>query len=174
MTLPSESEFQSELWKALSGPGRRMRFNRTNAGRVLDRDDRGNIRGAYRGAAKGTGDLGGLAAPDGLHTEVEVKVKAKTTNAQRARERTVNSMGGVYVKVRWQLGLDMAGNVARGLELVDAAIAQRRAQREEFYSGGGQDLAFAELVAENDQLHAACALVSVSISDLHEDPYGLA
>lgn len=173
MNLPSESEFQAELWKALSGPGRRMRFNRSNAGRVLDRDAHGNIRGAYRGAANGTGDLSGLAAPDGLHAEVEVKVKAKTTDAQRARERTVNSMGGVYVKVRWQVGLDMAANVARGVELVDAAIAQRRAQREE-YNGGGQDLAFAELQAENDQLHAACALASVSISDLHEDPYGLA
>lgn len=126
--LISEGTFQRALEIALNAPERPTRVRRLNSG-IAVIDGPGGRR-VMRGAAAGTGDLVGYAAPDGLHLEVECKAaRGRPSAAQRRRAAALARAGAVYVLVHGpehEDGLDAA--VRRAVELVDLALAARRAR----------------------------------------------
>jgi len=124
-----ETTFQSALFDALNAPMRPTRVRRQNVGKVVKRDAEGRVFGVFRaGPPKGAADLCGLAAPDGLHIEVEVKVDAPQTKPQKAWASFIETFGGVYVLVRYDHRLSFEDNVVAGVAQVDAALAARRSR----------------------------------------------
>lgn len=124
-----EGPFCRALEIALNAPHRLTRVSRINSGVAVIGS--GEDRRVFRGAAAGTGDLVGYAAPEGLHLEVETKRAGERPNpAQKRRRAALERAGAVYVVVwgPWtEEGLDEA--VAAGVAAVDAAIETRRARR---------------------------------------------
>ena len=119
-----EAPFQVALERALNAPERQTRVRRMNSGAMVAR--KGDRVQRFRGAAKGTGDLVGYVAPDGLHLEIEVKGQGgKLRPAQRARGAALALAGAVYVTV-WPVGCCLAEAVDNALAAIDAAIADRR------------------------------------------------
>lgn len=122
--VPSESEFQIQILKALAADPRRGLFWRQNAGVVVQEATRSARRRVFRGAPKGAADIVGVAA-GGIHVEIEVKVTAAWTVAQYEWRKRVEALGGVYVLVRYDDTVWPAQNVRRALEAVDEAIQAR-------------------------------------------------
>lgn len=130
LPLPTETEFQSQILQALNAPGRPTRFWRQNTGTVLKRDERGRTCGVFRaGAPTGAADLTGIAGPDGLRIEVEVKVKARWTKAQQQWEKIITGLGGIYLVVRYDPKESTHWNVTTAVSFVDNAIEERRRRR---------------------------------------------
>lgn len=126
--MTPHSLFCEALLRALNAPGRETRLAHINAGHVVVTGSDG-VRRGFRGARRGTGDLGGYCRPDGLHVEVECKTGTGRLNPdQRTRRDRLAEAGCVYVLAHWDgvEPLDVA--VARAAALVDAAIAARRAR----------------------------------------------
>ena len=74
--------------------------------------------------------VSGIVRPEGWRVEVEVKgAKTPETEDQRRWRAFIVEAGGVALQVRYGAGLDLEANVARGVELVRAALAARRAAR---------------------------------------------
>jgi hypothetical protein len=124
--LPDETFFQNQLSAALNAPGRFTRLNRQNAGKVEVRQRGGASGGWIDLAPVGAADLSGLVAPEGWRLEVEVKVQEPHKAEQISWQNFIRMFGGIYVLVRWVPGLLVEANVARGVQLVDDAIAARR------------------------------------------------
>lgn len=127
----NESTFQTALVAALNAPGRPTRVWRQNAGVRVFLDEHGHKR-AFRGAPTGSADLVGLVQPDGLYVEVEVKVDAPQTTAQKRRQRFIETWGGIYVLVRYDKNKTPEQNVLAGLLKVEAAIIARRLGQRDF------------------------------------------
>lgn len=127
--LPDETFFQNQLSAGLNAPGRFTRVHRQNAGRVEVRRRDGGSGGYIDLAPKGAADLSGLVAPEGWRLEVEVKVQEPHKPEQISWQNYIRMFGGIYVLVRWAIDLDIEANVARGVHLVDEAIAERRARQ---------------------------------------------
>lgn len=118
-----ETDFQSHLLAGLNAPGRPFRCVRQNSGTFRSMNGRAVVHGAPKGAA----DLSGIAGPDGLRVEVEVKGQRTPRAPEQDRwQRLIERLGGVYVQVRYDEGQSMTENVARAVVEVDAAIADRR------------------------------------------------
>lgn len=120
-----EQDFQQALRVALTRELPALRLWRQPSGRVVAA--RG---GAVECAPVGAADLSGIVRPEGWRVEVEVKgPKTPETDAQRQWRAFIAEAGGVALQVRFVAGLDLDANVARGVELVRAALAARRAAR---------------------------------------------
>lgn len=124
----SESSFGAALLPAINAPDRRTRVQRINSGTLIFEDERHGRR-AVRGAAKGTADYIGFAAPDGLYIELEIKAATgRPTPMQLTRANWVRLAGGVYLFVYCdKYDLDKA--VRDALERLDEAIAEVRRAR---------------------------------------------
>lgn len=120
-----EAIFQAALERALNAPERQTRVRRVNSGTAIVRGRDGSER-AFRGAPKGTGDLVGYVAPDGLHLEVEAKATGgRLRPDQRRRAAALERAGAVYVAV-WPASEDLDEAVRLAVATVDDAIAGRR------------------------------------------------
>lgn len=110
MTL--ETPFMRRLLVALCAvPG--LRAWRVNAGRVVMVDPKTGGRRAFQGAPAGAADIAGIAGPNGRHFEVETKAaKGRVRVAQDRWSAMVRAHGGVYLRVAYDEGLTMDGNVA--------------------------------------------------------------
>jgi hypothetical protein len=123
----SEAVFMRRLMLAL---GRRpdMRLWRQNVGSIPVRDERGRIvRVFHTGVPKGASDISGYVRPEGWRLEIEVKgPDGVRTREQETFARLVSQGGCVYALVAYDAGRSMAENVAAGVRLVEAALADRR------------------------------------------------
>ena len=123
---PAEVAFQRQILVALNADPRRGLFWRQNSGVIVHEATASSRGRVFRGAPPGAADIVGIASPDGLHVEVEVKVGAAWTTKQHEWQKRVLLHGGVYVLVRYDRKLWPVKNIARTVELVDVAISDRR------------------------------------------------
>ena len=125
-----EGTFQRALEVELCAPRRLTRVRRINSGEVF-LENRDGSRRRFRGAQKGTGDLVGFAAPDGLHVEVEAKAHDGVQSpAQKRRQRAVRKAGAVYLVVVADPDVEqLEASVERAVREVDEAIAAARRKR---------------------------------------------
>jgi hypothetical protein len=123
----NEGEFMRRLMLAL---GRRpdMRIWRQNVGSIPVRDERGHVvRVFHTGVPKGAADISGYVRPEGWRLEIEVKGPGGVRSPEQERfARLVTQGGCVYVLVGYDEARSMAENVAAGVRLVEAALAERR------------------------------------------------
>lgn len=110
--------------------GRRpdMRIWRQNVGSIPVRDEQGRVvRVFHTGVPKGAADISGYVRPEGWRLEIEVKGPGGTrTPQQETFARLVTQGGCVYALATFDAGRSMADNVAAGVRLVEAALAERR------------------------------------------------
>jgi hypothetical protein len=110
--------------------GRRpdMRIWRQNVGSIPVRDEQGRVvRVFHTGVPKGAADISGYVRPEGWRLEIEVKGPGGTrTPQQETFARLVTQGGCVYALATFDAGHSMAENVAAGVRLVEAALAERR------------------------------------------------
>jgi hypothetical protein len=123
----NEGAFMRRVMLAL---GRRpdMRIWRQNVGSIPIRDDDGRVVRVFRaGAPNGAADITGYVRPEGWRLEVEVKGPGGVLSpAQENFARLVRAGGCVYALVAFDPARSMAENVAAGVRLVEAALAERR------------------------------------------------
>ncbi len=123
----TEGEFMRRLMLAL---GRRpdMRIWRQNVGSIPVRDERGRVvRVFHTGVPKGAADISGYVRPEGWRLEIEVKGPGGERSPEQERfARLVTQGGCVYALVAFDEARSMAENVAAGVGLVEAALAERR------------------------------------------------
>jgi hypothetical protein len=122
-----ETAFMRRLLLAL---GRRpdMRLWRQNVGKVPVRDRTGRTERVFStGVPKGAADLSGYVRPEGWRLEIEVKGPGGKRSPEQAVFAQLVAAGGcVYVLVAYDASQSMGDNVARGVRLVEAAVAIRR------------------------------------------------
>jgi hypothetical protein len=110
--------------------GRRpdMRLWRQNVGKVPVRDRTGRTERVFStGVPKGAADLSGYVRPEGWRLEIEVKGPGGKRSPEQAVFAQLVAAGGcVYVLVAYDASQSMGDNVARGVRLVEAAVAIRR------------------------------------------------
>lgn len=110
--------------------GRRpdVRIWRQNVGSVPVRDEHGRVMRVFRaGAPKGAADVTGYVRPEGWRLEVEVKGPGGVRSPQQESfARLVIQGGCVYALVVYDPTSSTSYNVAAGVRLVEAAIAERR------------------------------------------------
>ena len=119
----NETTFMNELLLALSR-GLPVRCWRQNAGVFKLRGD-----GVAKGAPEGAADITGVVVPEGWRLEVEVK--SATGRLRPAQVRWAGwcaAWGAVHAVVQYDAAQSPAANVGRGVDLVRAAIAARRAR----------------------------------------------
>lgn len=125
--VSGEIAFMHRLMLAL---GRRpdVRIWRQNVGTIPVRDEQGRIVRVFRaGAPKGAADITGYVRPEGWRLEVEVKGPGGARSAQQETfARLVTQGGCVYALVAYDAARSIAENVAAGVRVVEAAIAERR------------------------------------------------
>lgn len=123
----TEGEFMRRLMLAL---GRRpdMRIWRQNVGAIPIRDHEGRVLRVFRaGAPNGAADVTGYVRPEGWRLEIEVKGPGGIRSpAQENFARLVAAGGCVYALITFDPTRSMAENVAAGVRLVEAALAERR------------------------------------------------
>lgn len=128
----TEADFQRVMYQTLNAPGRSTRVWRQNAGSVATRDRAGKVTGRFQGAVPGAADLSGVAQVVeggrvmGLRLECEIKVDHDWTPEQVTFFNIMQKMGAICVVVRYDHSLTLAENVARGVRIVDDAIAERK------------------------------------------------
>lgn len=131
VTSATETQLELDYEKkviAYLGTHPRIRLQRQNSGSIPFRDRTGKATHRVKLAPPGSADECGWAAPYGIHLEVEFKVNAEQSDAQKAREATCNAMGCVYLLLRRDPDLDDQENNERALVLIEEAVAD--AERE--------------------------------------------
>gem|GEM_PF-4022497 len=125
-----EIPFMRHVIEAL-GARADMRIHRQNCGKVVVRDRAGNVRSSFdAGPPNGAADVSGIVR-GGYRLEIEFKsADGAPSDAQRAWQRMIESFGGIYVLVDYVPTLSLEANVARAVELVEAAVARRMAKEE--------------------------------------------
>lgn len=105
-----------------------MRIWRQNVGSIPIRDEQGRTVRVFRaGAPKGAADITGYVRPEGWRLEIEVKgPDGVRSPAQENFARLVAAGGCVYALVTFDPARSMAENVAAGVRVVEAALAERR------------------------------------------------
>ena len=122
-----ESEWQLRVVQHLNRVGTPWRFWRQNSGRFRIVDRKGGSQRWVRGAPKGAGDLVGIARPDGLLCEIELKTKTgRTAEHQKMRGEFVRSFGGVYIEARHNPAESIDENLDRIETMLAAAIEYAR------------------------------------------------
>jgi hypothetical protein len=123
----TEGEFMRRLMLAL-GCRSDMRIWRQNVGSVPVRDERGRVvRVFHTGVPKGAADISGYVRPEGWRLEIEVKGPGYVRSPEQERfARLVTQGGCVYAIVACDQARSMPENVAAGVRLVEAALAERR------------------------------------------------
>jgi len=119
----NESTFMAELLVAL-GHHLPVRCWRQNAGVF-------HLAGGMvaKGAPEGAADITGVVIPEGWRLEVEVKSATGRMRPEQVRwEGWCGAWGAVHAVVKYDARQDPAANVARGVEIVRAAIAARAAR----------------------------------------------
>jgi hypothetical protein len=110
--------------------GRRpdMRIWRQNVGSIPVRDERGRVvRVFHTGVPKGAADISGYVRPEGWRLEIEVKGPGGVRSPEQEWFARLITQGGcVYALVAYDESRSMAENVAAGVRLVEAALAERR------------------------------------------------
>jgi hypothetical protein len=81
----------------------------------------------HAGAPNGAADISGYVRPEGWRLEIEVKGPGGVRTPEQERfARLVTQGGCVYAFVAYDAERSMSENVAAGVRLVEATIAERR------------------------------------------------
>jgi len=110
------------------GRRRDMRIWRQNVGSIPVRDEHGRVvRVFHTGVPKGAADISGYVRPEGWRLEIETKGPDGERSPEQERFAHLVTQGGcVYALVGCDAARSMAENVATGVRLVEAALAERR------------------------------------------------
>ncbi len=124
-----EKAFQTELLVAFGNvPG--VTVWTQNVGTMVFFDPVARKRSVFKaGPPPGAADISGFVEPYGWRIEVECKSATGDRSPEQVTFAALATRGGaVYALAKYDAELDMAANVARGVALLEAAIAARLAR----------------------------------------------
>ena len=126
--VAAELELMRKIMLAL-GQHPSLKLWRQNVGQVPVRDRTGKVLRIFdAGPPNGAADLSGFISPEGWRLEIEVKTDTKRSEDQERWAAAVTAGGCVYVLADFDPALDLDANVRRAVDLVELAIAERRAR----------------------------------------------